>query len=242
MRSPARIGAIVLTVGLLVWFAVPAAGQSLLPRKLGGISLGGLFPTGAFNQHVSQEGYGVAAYYAHRLGPSPFLLGGEISYFEYGHAHRVEYLQGIPEVGVDVDTSNSIAQGLLTLRFQPRRGRIVSFAEALAGLSYIWTESTIGNNAPDNWPIASETNFDDVTWTAGVGAGLSFRLRKPRGSAPEFARSGAFLELKVRYMAGGQAQYLKKGSIVVVGNAYTFTPERSATSFVTVQLGLSWFY
>ncbi len=204
--------------------------------------MGGLFPTGAFNDHVRQEGYGVACYYARRLGRSPFLVGGEINYSEYGHSRRVEYLEGIPEVGVDVDTTNSIVQGLLLLRLQPRTGRVLSFVEALAGVGYFWTETTIGDSEADEGPYSSETNLDDFAWTAGLGGGLSIRLSKPRASDLEFARGGAFLEIKARYMAGGRAEYLKKGSIIVDGNSYTFTPERSATSAVTVQIGFSWFF
>lgn len=243
MKNIARFGTVVLAVGFLAAFALPALGQSLFSRGFCGLSLGGLFPTGEFNQHVPQEGYGAAAYYTWRLGRSPLLVGVEAAYSEYGHAHRVEYLEGIPEAGVDVDTSNSIAQGLLLLRLQPRSGRIVTFVEGLAGMSYLWTETTIGDPDDEGSYSASETNLYDFTWTAGVGAGVSFRLKAPGGgSDPELSRAGGFLELKVRYMAGGWAEYLKKGSIVVDGNGYTYTPERSTTNVITVQVGFSWFF
>jgi hypothetical protein len=242
MKILERLAWIGLAATFLLFPAPPALGQSFQARNLGGFSLGGLFPTGAFNDHVSQEGYGLAGYYAKRIGAGPLLVGLEFTYSEYGHSRRVEYLEGIPEVGVNVDTTNSIAQSLLLLRLQPRSGRVMSFVEALAGVGYLWTESAIGDNDDDDVTSASETNFDDWTWTAGVGAGISFRLRKWQGSGADIAGRGAFLELKARYMAGGRAEYLKKGSIIVVGNEYSFTPERSATSAFTVQVGLSWFF
>lgn len=242
MKIPERLVWIGLAAIFLLFAARPALGQSLRTRGLAGFSLGGLFPTGAFNDHVSQEGYGLAGYYARRIGAGPLLVGVEFSYSEYGHSRRVEYLEGIPEVGVKVDTTNSISQGLLLLRLQPLRGRVTSFVEALAGVGYLWTESAIGGGDDDDGTLASETNFDDWTWTAGVGAGISFRLWKWSGTDADIAGRGAFLELKARYMAGGQAEYLKRGSIIVVGNEYSFTPERSATSTFTVQAGLTWLF
>jgi hypothetical protein len=240
MKFLKRLAWIGLAATLLLFPAFPAFGQSYQARSQFGLSLGGLFPTGAFNHHVSQEGYGLATCYARRIGAGPLLVGAEFLYSEYGHTRRVEYLEGIPEVGVKVDTTNSIFQGLLLLRLQPRRGRVTSFIEALAGVSYLWTESAIGGD--DEGTLASETNFDDWAWAAGVGAGLSFRLKEQKVGGAVIEDRGVYLELKARYMAGGQAEYLKKGSIIVVGNEYSFTPERSATSFFSIQAGVSWVF
>jgi len=231
-----------LAAALLILTAVPALGQSLSLRNLVGLAGGGLFPAGAFNDHVTQEALGAALYYARRAGRSPFLLGIEFSYSDYGHAKRIEYLEGIPDVGVDVNTYNSIVQGLLLLRLQPRSGRVLTYVEALAGASYLWTQTTIGDYDDDDDYLASETNFDDWTWAAGAGAGLSVRVDKGRIEPSGQWHPRTFLEIKVRYMAGGQASYLKKGSIVVEGDGYSFTPERSATSFFTAQVGVSFLF
>jgi hypothetical protein len=240
MRRKGRIARIVLAAGLLAWPVLSARGQTVLPRKVCSLSIGGLFPTGAFNEHVGRPGFGLAFSFAWRLWNSPLFAGAEIDYAEYGHSRRYEYLEGIPDVGVPVDTTNSISHGFFLLRLQPRGGRIMSFVEALAGFTYLWTETSIGNHDVGDPAMASETNFDDDTWAAGVGAGLSFQISAP--ADPKFARRGAFIELKARYMAGGRAEYLKKGSIVITGNEYSFTPERSATSFLAVQAGLTWFF
>jgi len=232
-----------LAVALVVFPAVPAFGQSLAQRNLVGLACGGLFPTGAFNDHVSQEAFGMALYYAKRAWRSPFLLGIELSYSDYSHVRRIEYLEGIPEVGVNVDTYNSIAQGLLFLRLQPLSGRVLAYVEALAGASYLWTQTTIGDYDDDGGDsLASETNFEDWTWAAGAGAGLSIRVDKGRIEASGQWHPWTFLEIKVRYMAGGRARYLKQGSIVVEGDGYSFTPERSATSFFTAQAGISFLF
>lgn len=236
-----KVARIILLAGMLFFPALLSFGQSGLPRELAGFSFGGLFPAGAFNDHVSQDGFGIDFYYGRRAGNTPVFLGLELSVSYYGDVHRHEYLEGIPEVRVDVETFNNIGQGLLFARLQPRSGTVRTYIEVLAGISYLWTDTTIsGHEYPYN-EISSDTNFDDVTVTAGAGAGLSVRLSR-RSTQDTGRRRSTFLEFKVRYMAGGQARYLKQGSIVVVGNQFSFAPERSATSFLTAQAAFSWFF
>jgi hypothetical protein len=242
MKIRSAIKPTVLLAGLLFSVALPSFGQSGLPRHMYGLAFGGLFPVGDFNDHVSQDGFGVGLYYGWRLRHTPLFMGVEFSVSLYGHSRREEFLEGIPEVPLDVVTENNIGQSFLFVRLQPRSGRVTTFVEGLAGISYFWTDTTItGHGLSDN-DISSNTNFDDGTWAAGGGAGLSVRLGRPRVQVSGRAQRGAFLEFKVRYLAGGWANYLKKGSIVVEGNEFSFTPERSATSFVTAQAGFSWFF
>jgi hypothetical protein len=68
---------------------------------------------------------------------------------------------------------------------------------------------------------------------------LSILIGKRPATASGESPRRTFFELKVRYLAGGQADYLKKGSLVFDGNDYYFTPDRSATSVITVQAGIS---
>lgn len=218
---------IILLAGLLFFPALSSFGQEPPFRNIAGVTAGGLFPTGPFNDHVSQEGVGLGGFYARRLGSSPLLVGADLSYADYGHTSWIAYLLGMPEL--DVDTKNSIIQGLVLLRIQPRTGRVTTFVEGLAGFSNLYTATAVGtlDDGSTDW----ETNSDDWTWTAGAGAGLSILIGKLPSAAPGERLSLTFVELKVRYLAGGQADYLKKGSYL--------TPERSATSVITVQVGIS---
>jgi hypothetical protein len=239
MKTAARI---VLSAAMLLVPAVLSFGESGLPRTLSGIAPGGLFPVGAFNDHVSQNGFGLGLYYGKRAGNGPFFFGLELSLNIYGYVHRHEYLEGIPEVRVDVDTLNNIGQGLLFVRLQPRTGKVVTYIEGLAGISYIWTETSIsGHEYPWN-EISSDTNFDAVTVTAGAGTGVSIRLNRSRVRESGRRRADIYLDFKVRYMAGGRAKYLKQGSIVVEGDQFTYTYEQSATSFITAQAAISWLF
>jgi hypothetical protein len=237
-----KVAWIILSAAFLFFPAVLSFGESGMSRTLAGFSMGGLFPAGAFNDHVSQNGFGLGLFYGRRAGKAPVFIGFELSLNFYGYAQRHEYIEGIPEVRLDVDTLNNIGQGLLFVRLQPRRGAVMTYVEGLAGISYLWTETTIsGHNYP--WDeISSDTNFDAFTVTAGAGAGLSVRLSRRRVRDPGRGRKETFLDFKVRYMAGGRAKYLKQGSIVVEGNQFTYTYEQSATSFITAQAAFSWFF
>ncbi|HMA54382.1 MAG TPA: hypothetical protein VKT17_07955 [Acidobacteriota bacterium] len=228
-------GKIILMAGLLFFPALPSSGQAPPFRNISGLTAGGLFPTGPFNDHVSQEGVGLGGFYARRLGSSPLLVGADLSFADYGHTSWVAYLLGVPEIGVD--TKNSIIQGLALLRIQPRTGRVKTFVEGLAGISYLYTATAVGtlDDGSTDW----ETNHHDWTWTAGAGAGLSILLGKSWAADPGESPRRTFFELKVRYLAGGQADYLKKGSLVFDGSDYVLTPDRSATSVITVQAGFS---
>jgi hypothetical protein len=233
---------VVLSAAMLFFTAVLSFGGSGSSRTLAGFSFGGLFPTGAFNDHVPQNGGGLGLFLGRRVGNAPVFLGFEISLNFYGYVHRHEYIEGIPEVRLDVDTFNNIGQTLLFVRLQPRRGAVMTYVEGLAGISYLWTDTTIsGHDFPWN-EISSDTNFDAFTVAAGAGAGLSIHLGRRRVQDPDRKRKDIFLDFKVRYMAGGRAEYLKQGSIVVEGNEFSYTTERSATSFITAQAAFLWFF
>jgi len=238
-RTPAlqRVATAVFFAVLLLR-PVPSFGQpGRPPVGLKGFTLGGLFPSGAFDSHVGRDGGVAAIHLALRSGLSPLFVGFELSASYYGHVHRHAYMDNIPEVQLDVDTYNNIVQGLFFLRLQPRVGDISPYLEGLAGVSYIFTDTTVSDD-DDEDDVAYDINFDDWTVTAGAGAGVVVRLRgRPGGGG-----GGMFLDFKVRYMAGGRASYLRQGGVVVEGDRVTYTVDRSATNFFTVQAGLTWFF
>lgn len=232
-----RVAAAVLFAGLLLR-PVPSFGQPAhSPDGLRGFALGGLFPSGAFDSHVGRDGAVGALYLALRSGLSPIFAGFELSGSYYGHVHRHAHMDNIPEVQLDVHTYNNIIQGLFFLRLQPSVGDVSPYVEGLAGISYIFTDTTVSDgDAQDDF--AYDINFDDWTVAAGAGAGVVVRLRgRPGGGG-----GGTFLDFKVRYMAGGRASYLSQGGLVVDGDRVSYNVDRSATNFFTVQAGLTWFF
>jgi hypothetical protein len=77
----------------------------------------------------------------------------------------------------------------------------------------------------------SITNLDDLVLSAGGGAGIMIAL----GSSPQSVR----LDLSVRYLYGGEADYLTEGSIRWGESLVVLEPHRSRTDMIAVYIGLS---
>jgi len=240
---PARV----LVAGAVLFFAAGVAfgGQepSWSPAKgkwMAGLTLGGGFPLGEFRANIGHPGGGLDFFLGTRLGNSSFVAGFDLSYILYGIESRDEYLSGTIPLQVEVETTNNILQGLLFLRFQPFGGRVRPYIEALAGLSYLFTDTSIyDEDGLDREEIASDINFDDATLAVGAGAGMEIRLGKYRSSGRSMRRPEYFLDLKVRYVSGGTAQYLREGAIVQDGDGVTYLYNESKTNLVSIQIGLS---
>ena len=207
----------------LISSALSAFAQSGLVRRTWGGSLGGLSPTGEFRDRIDRVGIGIGLFYGWRIGNAPIFVGGEFTAQEIGHKL----------ITTDADSYNSLLQGLAFVRLRPRTGSVVTYLEALAGLSYVTTETDYGLDEYGDAII--ETDSDDIVLAAGFGGGVSFRLGR-RGAETGRLGGGTYLDLKVRYMTGGRASYL------VVLPDESLLPERSRTDFLTVQVGFSWFF
>lgn len=214
---------ILLSALLLLFSAFPGYGQSEPPRRAWGVTAGGLFPMSEFNSRVGKDAIGASVFYAWRVRNAPVLFGVEAA----AHIYPQSLFKS------DSDTYSMVDQGLVFLRLQPRTGSVVAYLEGLAGINYLSTSAVYYDDYSGDY--SSEVEFQDITVAAGAGAGLCMRLgRGARSADPE--GKPTYLDFKVRYLFGGHANYMKEladGSLV---------PEHSATSFLTVQLGLTWFY
>ena len=213
---------IIISAVLLLSAGLPSFGQSGLPRRAWGLTLGGLFPMGEFNSRVGKDAIGVSAFYAWRVGRAPAFFGVEANGHIYAHS-----------LFSDDDTYNTVAQGLAFLRLQPRTGSVVAYLEVLAGVNYLSTSSEYYDDYLDEY--TSEVEFQDITVAAGAGAGLCMQLgRGAKTMSPD--GKPTYLDFKVRYVFGGYANYLREG-----GDGSLF-PEHSRTNVITIQLGLTWFF
>jgi hypothetical protein len=239
VRALAPIAIVFFAAGL----ALGGQEQSSNPARgkwMAGLTLGGGFPSGAFSANIGHPGGGLDFYFGTRLGDSSFIVGFDISYVLYGIESRDEYLSGTIPVQVEVETTNNILQGLAFLRFQPFGGRVRPYIEALGGLSYLFTDTSIyDNEGLDYDEIASDINFDDATLAVGAGVGMEIRLGKDRGDRISVKRPEYFLDLKVRYLSGGTAQYLREGAIIQDGDKVTYLYNESKTNLISVQVGVS---
>jgi len=205
---------------------------------LGGIHFNSGLPLGQLDDQIGREAYGLDGQIFYAPDKSPLAIGLDLSWMNYGNESREEpFSSTIPDVTIDVETMNNIVQGLFVLRGQMPRGPIQFYGDALIGFNYLYTETSIsGTNQSEG--VISHTNQDDVAFAYGVGGGVTVpvytRLKLTENKKPlQVAIDGG-----VRYIRGGEAEYLKKGSIRREDGVVTFDTSTSRTDMVRMHLGV----
>jgi len=189
------------------------------------------FPQNEFGDNVDNVGLGGGGGFGYHLGSNPILVGGEFSFLIYGsETQRVPVIITIPNVTVDVQTSNNIFIGHFFVRLQSNQGGLRPYLEGLLGLHNLFTETQI-KNGTGNEVIAKSTNQEDYALSYGAGAGLMIRVHKTDNDIKE-----VFINLRVRYLFGGEADYLsfrrEDGQVSIDFN-------NSRTDLITFQLGVA---
>lgn len=196
-------------------------------------------PQGEFRDNVDNPGFGLDVFGGLGLGRSPVVIGLDVGFLIYGRERRREpFSNTIPDVTVDVETTNNIFQTHVVLRLQPPDGAIRPYADALVGFKYLFTQTRIESERfGDNEAIASSTNFDDFALSYGVGGGLTIELYRPQGEDKDV--QSIALQLGAQYLLGSEADYLRKGSIRRENGSIAFDVERSRTTFLEPYLGVA---
>jgi len=217
---------------LLIAFCAIVSVVQAQPRFQTTFSFSMGFPQGEFADNVDSAGFGLNAGFNYRIGHSPVLIGASFGFLQYGSTSRSAPLSpDIPEVIVDVNTSNNIlaAHFLVRYEFGKYESRFRPYAEGLVGLHYLWTQSRVDNS--DNDIIS--TNFDDTTGSFGAGGGLLIGLYNPAVGAFRFD-----LELGARWLAGGDASYLTEGSIIRENGTVSYVVTESSTNLLVTNFGV----
>lgn len=217
-------------LGLALLAAPPAGAQRLVevgpPSGFLGGGLSMAQPVGEFAHYVN-IGWGANGHADWFPRGGPLGLRLDLGVIVYGHETR--RFQLVPLVDVDVTTSNDIFSLFFGPELRLGRGSLEPYAAGQIGFSYLGTESSV-EGAGNTVPFANTTNFDDATFAAAGTAGLLIRLRG--GHRP------IFLDLGARYIANGEAEYLREGSITIVNNEVFYDPIRSATNLVVYHVGV----
>ena len=195
------------------------------------------FPQGEFKENVDRVGFGLAGTILawQTNNKRPFTVGLNIAYLNYGSESRKErFSTTIPDVFVDVDRTNNLANFHLLFEISPFGGTVRPYIETLFGGSYLFTETKVSNQKGQQ-EIASTTNFDDWAWNYGGGFGIKFLVHRQHD---DNNRLDFYVDLKARYLFGTEAEYLKEGSGYIEGGYYYFTPSKSKTDLLTVHLGV----
>lgn len=219
-----------------VCFLVSVLFLLVLPSlALGQVGLAGYFtialPQGEFDENVENNGFGFTGQALFTVPGSPVSIGGSFGGVIYGSETRREpFSTTIPDVTVDVETNNYILIGHLVLRIQPPAGPFRPYAEGVIGFHYLFTQTTIESREED---IASDTNFDDGVFSYGGGGGIMFMVYEGGTGKPV----NIYIDLGARYLRGGEARYLKEGSIRREDGRVLYDIEESKTDLLAIHIG-----
>jgi len=235
----------VLLASALVIAAVASSSAQTPPAPPGkptrfqagiGLLLGA--PLGEFGNNVDNAA-GVSVHLDVGLGGSVVSIGGEAAYLSYGgESRKVNLATAIPDlpgVVVTVNTDNAMVLVHGRVRAQPRRGRWRPYVDGVFGFTNIYTTTSIAESGDcDAYSCTSgleATNLEDFALSFGGGVGLMVGF----GSSPWPAR----LDVSVRYLRGGEAEYLTEGGIRREGAQAFLDISRSPTNMVLVYIGIA---
>lgn len=205
--------------------------------------LGVAIPSGDFRDQTDNVGFGGSLALGLASRELPFAVGIEGGFFLLDtNVERVPLSQTVFGVNVDVRTTNNLAHGHVFLRMQPSQGRIRPYVEGLIGGKYLWTETAVeDDDFGDNPDVFSTTNFDDWSFSYGVGAGAAVELYRPTGPEADFGSLS--LLVSARWLPGSTAEYLEAATIRDLDGDGVFTRadaefSRSRTDVIVPTIGV----
>ncbi len=219
---------------LLVFMAMPALAGAQTWQ--GGIDFLLGSPQKEFRKNVDRLGVGVTLNAGYAPEGTPVMLGLEFGFMNYGSSERREpFSTTIPDVFVRVSTTNNFILGHALLRLQPNTGVVRPYLQGMVGFNYLFTETKIENENNVGQEVASSTNLSDGAFSYGGGAGLMVLVYRP----DDGSISDIYLDLGARYLFGGEAEYLKEGSVRNVNGRVVYDSFTSATDLLELQIGVT---
>ena len=228
-----------------VLMAALIGGTALAQPQRGGFQVGlafePFFPQGEFRDITDSIGWGGSLDGLYRIPGSALLVGATLAYHVYGYDRRWEPLSPfIPDVLVKVSTTNAVVRGHVLLRLQPRIGSTRPYIEGLFGLQHLTTDTRVSDDDYDyeESSFASTNQLNSTVLSYGLGGGLMLNLTRARRGNPNRGFA-VLLDMGVRYLRGGTADYLTPGDIEIVGNSVTYFINRSRTDILIPKIGVT---
>ena len=200
------------------------------------------FPQGKFKDNAADLGGGIGLEFLYSPATSSFGIGAAFGFIVYGSETNRELVQTSGhDFHVDVSTTNAIIQGHILVRVQNKQGSVRPYLDGLLGFNHLTTDTRIKD--PDEWDDSIDDNDQhDTAFSYGGGAGIMIKVyekKKPSGSAkPKFLK--LYIDAKVRYISGGEAEYLRKGSISRdENNKIVYDKKESKTDIILAQVGVN---
>lgn len=205
-------------------------------------------PQGEFKDQLDDQlGVGVGGMFGYRFANTPFLVGVDLGFMNFGTETRDEpFSTTIPDVRVEVENSYNLFHGDLLFRVIPYNLAVRPYLDGLVGFNYFFTQTKIRERGRQNADdaIATDTNFRDTTLSYGLGGGVKFRVFSGDTAVNNGEQVNMpydiHINLGARYMFGREAEYLQPGSIVRddQGNV-EFDVLQSTTDLLHFKIGIS---
>ncbi len=211
-------------------------------------TVGGSFvigiPKNEFKANTDKLGYGLEIHgtFWEPNKQRPVTIGLNLGYLNYGRESQSRPLSHtIPDVRVDVNRNNSIANMHLLVQIAPFTGTWRPFLEVLGGGNYIFTTTEVKSERDwgNNENIAESTNFDDWSWSYGIGGGMLIKV----WNNPD-EKGTLYLNLKCRYLWSSESEYLTEGGIVInpANGAVDYYVNKSTTDLFTINIGVDYYF
>lgn len=221
----------VLFTLLFILFLSPAAFAQ------GEISLEAILaaPQREFKDEVNRLGIGIGVTGGYQFPATPVQIGAKFGFINYGVDRRnAPFSTTIPDVTVRVVNQYNMVQGHGYLRLTPLYGAFRPYVEGLAGFNYLFTQTAIHERGSNERTI-TDTNFDDTTFSYGIGGGFKVMVYDDGNQGP----GSVYLDFRADYLFGNSANYMKKGSVSVENGKAVYDVYRSSTDMLLFQLGVS---
>ena len=215
----------------------------------GNISLIGHLPQGEFKDQGVTAGYGLDINAMYNV-VDELAFGLNVGFSVYDNSKRsipFNYFSDL--VHITEETTNSIGYGHLFLKIVPFQTKVRPYFEGLLGFKNLNTKTELYNEdcydnpdtQHDDCEIASSTNASDNALSYGLGGGLEIFITSFNNEEEDVGKVSFFIGLK--YLWGGEAEYLKEGSITFSdpedGPVETyFDWNKSNTDLMQINLGL----
>jgi hypothetical protein len=220
----------VLATLAAVFISVPSVFAAEDPRWGTEFGLDGLVsaPTGEFGQHVSVLG-GISGHGSFGTARGALALRAEAGLQIYGSQTVRTPIPGFPSrINQEVTTDNWVARLDIGPELRVPSGRVRPFVNPFVGVSYFSTTSEL--TGPNYFTYATSTNYDNYTFSYGVGAGVLIPV----------VSGGGALSISARYVRSARTSYLTEGGIQDNGSGgITLSPQRSEGNMVEFRLGYS---
>ena len=204
------------------------------PRIFAGLGVAVAQPRGEFAEYV-RVGGGLNGFFRINVDESGIVaIRFQGSFINYGsETKKVCFSETVGcRVQLDLTTSNNIVFVGVGPELGVHLGSTRLYANASAGYSYFWTDSSVGGTVEDE-PFASTKNYSDGGFAWNFGGGMEIPIGRTE-------RLPIYLDLGFSHQGNGRRDYLTEGGIIDgPGGSIELDVKRTEANFFLWRIGVT---